>query len=69
MSWAYTLVRTARLDGIETEAWLVDVVAPNGSYTFDHIAENAALEPARRRRLAPPPEPAIVRRKMLCNSV
>ena len=35
----YTLVRTARLNGIEPEAWLIDVIARIGSHPINRLAE------------------------------
>jgi transposase len=35
----YTLVRTARLNGIEPEAWLTDVIARIGSHPINRLAE------------------------------
>jgi len=35
----YTLVRTARLNGVEPEAWLTDVIARIGSHPISRLAE------------------------------
>jgi transposase len=35
----YTLIRTARLNGIEPEAWLTDVIARIGSHPINRLAE------------------------------
>ena len=35
----YTLVRTARLNGVEPEAWLTDVIARIGSHPINRLAE------------------------------
>ena len=35
----YTLVRTARLNGVEPEAWLTDVIARIGSHSINRLAE------------------------------
>jgi transposase len=35
----YTLIRTARLNGIEPEAWLMDVIARIGSHPINRLAE------------------------------
>ena len=35
----YTLVRTARLNGVEPEAWLADVIARIGSHSINRLAE------------------------------
>ena len=35
----YTLVRTARLNGIEPEAWLIDVIARIGGHPINRLAE------------------------------
>ncbi len=35
----YTLVRTARLNGVEPEAWLTDVIARIGSHQINRLAE------------------------------
>ena len=35
----YTLVRTARLNGIEPEAWLTDVIARIGAHPINRLAE------------------------------
>jgi len=66
----YTLIRTARLNGVEPEAWLSDVIARIGAHPINRLAE---LLPWRHRRrilakpsdaTASPPEPASVKRKM-----
>ena len=35
----YTLIRTARLNGVEPEAWLTDVIARIGSHPINRLAE------------------------------
>ena len=35
----YTLIRTARLNGIEPEAWLTDIIARIGSHPINRLAE------------------------------
>ena len=35
----YTLVRTARLNGIEPEAWLTDVIARISSHPINRLAD------------------------------
>ena len=35
----YTLIRTARLNGVEPEAWLTDVIARIGSHPINQLAE------------------------------
>ena len=35
----YTLVRTARLNGLEPEAWLTDVIARIGGHPINRLAE------------------------------
>src|SRR5204863_9640938 len=35
----YTLVRTARLNGLEPEAWLTDVIARIGAHPINRLAE------------------------------
>lgn len=35
----YTLVRTARLNGVEPEAWLGDVIARIGAHPINRLAE------------------------------
>ena len=35
----YTLVRTARLNGVEPEAWLTDVIARIASHPINRLAE------------------------------
>ena len=35
----YTLVRSARLNGIEPEAWLTDLIARVGAHPINRLAE------------------------------
>ena len=35
----YTLVRTARLNGLEPEAWLTDLIARIGGHPINRLAE------------------------------
>ena len=38
-AYFYTLIRTARLNGVEPEAWLTDVIARIGSHPINRLAE------------------------------
>ena len=56
----YTLIGTARMNGIEPEVWLTDVIARIGAHPINRLAE---LLPWTWQPQATPPEPAPVKRK------
>ena len=61
----YTLIGTARMNGIEPEAWLTDVIARIGAHPINRLASCCLGTGSQRRRRASPPEATSVKRKML----
>ncbi|MGE0697667.1 MAG: IS66 family transposase [Hyphomicrobiaceae bacterium] len=58
----YTLIGSARMNGVEPEAWLTDVMSRIGSHPINRLAEMLPWNWRHRRREASPPEPASVKR-------
>lgn len=60
----YTLmIGTARMNGVEPEAWLTDVIARIGAHPINRIAELLPWKWQHRRRQASLPETGVVKRK------